>query len=352
MTQKNDTETCGNLINKILGLNNLAIIELKPIFVLTCLPRFPFEQRAQGKLFFYYMAKIPYNKPALLYTDQLEILKRRGLQVRDEPALLELLEKKSYYRLSGYWYPLLADKTNHVFKPGAVFETAYNIYLFYRDLRQLVVKELEKIEVAFRAKMIYIFSHQFGPFWYADTKKFRNTHKHAETLEKIKNEFARSDAQFINAFKRKYTNPLPPSWTVFEIISFGSISRLYSGFKPGKSKRDVANFFGIDDTTLISWLHGIVYVRNVCAHHTRLWNRVMRIQPTKPLSPKNQWLVDTSIPNNRTYYVLSMILYLLNSINESNSMKADFKSLLIKYSNIDPRAMGFPLNWEQEPIWL
>jgi len=297
------------------------------------------------------MTKVQYHKPALSYSDQLAQLKDRGLIIENEPLFLEILEKKSYYRLSGYWYPLLADKHNHVFKEGASFDQAYGMYCFDRDLRQLIVKELEKIEVSVRAKMIYIFSHQFGPFWYKNSEYFKKPHIHSDTLAKIRTEFNRSDAQFIQAFKQKYSDELPPSWTAFEIVSFGAISKLFSNAKPGKSKRLVADFFGLDDRTFSSWLHGFVYVRNVCAHHSRLWNRVMRIQPMIPNKPKYQWLNDLSIPNDRTYYILSMIIYLLKSINESNSIVLDFKSLLNTYSEIHSGAMGFPINWEDEPLW-
>lgn len=297
------------------------------------------------------MAKVPYTKVAITYAEQLDKLKRRGLIIDDEPVFLDLLEKKSYYRLSGYWYPLLDDKKHHVFKSGANFNSAYSLYKFDRDLRQLVIKELEKIEIAVRAKMIYILSHRFGPFWYTDPSLFRNTKAHAETLNKLSDEFRRSDAQFINAFRKKYIDRLPPSWTAFEIISFGSISRLFAELIPGKSKREVAYYFGLDDKTFTSWLHGLVYVRNLCAHHSRLWNRVMRIQPTIPRNPKNYWLRNMSIPNNKTYYVLSMILYLLTSINEKNSVVADFIALLAKYPNVYVGAMGFPSGWEREPLW-
>lgn len=297
------------------------------------------------------MTKVLYKKPALTYAEQLSQLKERGLIVDDEALFLEILEKKSYYRLSGYWYPLLVDKTNHIFKEGAKFESAYGMYSFDRDLRQLIIKELEKIEIAVRAKMIYIFSHQFGPFWYTNPGNFKKPHIHSDTIEKIRNEFKRSDAQFIQAFKKKYYNDFPPSWTAFEIISFGAISRLYSNAKPGRSKRLVADYFGLDDRTFSSWLHGLVYVRNVCAHHSRLWNRVLRIQPMVSKSPNYQWLNKPPIPNDRTYYILSMIIYLLNSINESNSMIDDFKKLLDFYPNIYTGAMGFPANWENEPLW-
>jgi abortive infection bacteriophage resistance protein len=297
------------------------------------------------------MKKVPYTKTALTYADQLSQLRERGLNVEDETLFLEILEKKSYYRLSGYWYPLLADKENHVFKMGASFETAYKIYCFDRDLRQLVIKELEKIEIAVRAKMIYIFSHQFGPFWYTDIANFKDPQIHSDTIGKIRTEFNRSDAQFIKAFKRKYSDDIPPSWTAFEIISFGTISKLFANSNSGRGKRLVADYFGLDDRTFSSWLHGFVYVRNVCAHHSRLWNRVMRIQPMKPNRPKRQWINNLEVSNNRTYYILSMIIYLLNSINESNSIIEDFKKLLGSYSNISPGAMGFPSNWEKEPLW-
>ncbi len=214
------------------------------------------------------MAKVPYNKPALTYKAQLSQLKERGLRIDDEGSFLDILEKKSYYRLSGYWYPLLSDKANHIFKKGARFEDAYSMYSFDRDLRQLIIKELEKVEIAVRAKMIYIFSHQFDPFWYTHAYNFKKSNIHY-----------------------------------------------------------------------------------VCAHHSRLWNRVMRIQPMIPTSPKNQWLNNISIPNDRVYYILSMIIYLLESINDQNYLIDDFKTLLTSYPNIHVEAMGFPSKWDKEPLW-
>ena len=88
------------------------------------------------------MNKVPYNKTALSYAEQVQQLKNRGLTIENEPKALHLLEVVSYYRLSGYWYPLLADKQNHQFKTTATFETAFRIYKFDRELRLLVLREL------------------------------------------------------------------------------------------------------------------------------------------------------------------------------------------------------------------
>ena len=297
------------------------------------------------------MSKVPYTKPVLTYTDQLNQLKARGLKVENDQKAFHLLEIISYYRLSGYWYPLLADKKNHQFKPDATFNTAFKLYCFDRELRQMVLSELEKIEVAIRAKMTYVLSQKHGSFWFQQANLFSNPVSHANALSKIGEEFKRSDEDFINAFRNKYSDPLPPSWMTAEITSFGSLSMLYKNLKPGREKREIANYFGLADSVFETWLHSIVYLRNVCAHHTRLWNRAMSIRPQIPRSPRKTWLTNGNIANNRTYYILSMIAYLLQTVNPKNTFSIRFKNLLTKYQNVDVKALGFPDNWEQEPLW-
>jgi abortive infection bacteriophage resistance protein len=120
------------------------------------------------------MCKVPFTKVALTYEAQLQLLRDRGLSIDDEPKALFLLEKISYYRLSGYWFPLLANKKDHFFKPGATFETAFKLYCFDKELRKLFISELEKIEVAIRAKMIYVLSHEYGPFWFQNPENINS----------------------------------------------------------------------------------------------------------------------------------------------------------------------------------
>lgn len=323
----------------------------------------PVDQRAQGGLFlFKRMPKIPYLKPAILYSDQLQQLKNRGLIVEDDAKALSLLENISYYRLSGYWYPLLEDpKSAHLFKDGSSFAMAFNMYCFDRELRKLVTAELEKIEVAIRAKMIYILSHEYGAFWYSEPTLFVNSVRFTKGLQKLTEEYNRSDEQYLMSFGKNYSNALPPSWMILEICSFGGLSHLYQNLKPSRSKREISNYFGLDTRTFESWLHSIVYIRNICAHHSRLWNRVMRITPAMPTNPINEWLKEVTVKNtltgkvgainNRTYYVLSMIIYLLDKINPTHTFKSKFSALLGKYPNIDPLALGFTPTWESEELW-
>lgn len=258
-------------------------------------------------------------------------------------------------------YPLLADKQDHRFKPNTTFETAFRIYKFDRELRLLVLRELEKVEVAVRSKMIYTLSQSLGPFWYLDSANFSNPVKHADTLSKIGNEYSRSDEEFVQAFKNKYSDPMPPSWMMLEVSSFGTLSSLYSYLRPTRDKRDIAQYFGLADKVLSSWLHSIVYLRNICAHHARLWNREMQIQSIIPRHTQNPFINQASyispetgqrLPlNNRTYFILSMVIYLMNTINLKHTIQSKFKSLLAKYPNIDTCAIGFPVTWQSETLW-
>ena len=260
--------------------------------------------------------KIPYPKHLISLTDQINLLKQRGMAFRDEPKALHLLQNISYYRLSGYWYPLLADKQQHIIKPGSTFESAYSIYKFDSELRKLIIAEIEKIEVAVRTQTAYILSSQYGAYWFEDSSLFSNPVRHAKLLSKIDEEYSRSDEEFIKAFKAKYSNHFPPSWITMEITSFGTLSILYENLLPGKIKRSIAAY-----------------------------------RPLMPRSPRNTFI---KLPANGTpqvYFVLSMIIYWLNTINPNHSFVSRFKTLLNRYPSIDVRAMGFPDDWKDESLW-
>lgn len=305
-----------------------------------------------------------YNKPALSYTDQLNRLKTRGLIIENEDKALHLLENVSYYRLSAYWYPFLKNpKAAHLFKPKASFNKAFKLYCFDRELRLLLLREIEKVEVALRAKIVHEMSVSNGPFWFRNQALFSSSTAWQTTMNNLSKEQRRSDTDFIKAFLNNYSDPYAPSWMIYEISDFGTLSHTYKNLIPGRKKRAIAGYFGLDDSTLQSWLHSINYVRNACAHHTRIWNKVMRISPQIPTNPTNDFITIHSLPNsrqpnrshpinNRIYFVICMLIYLLNIINPNHSFKQRLFELLKKYPSVDKKALGFPEGWETEPIWM
>lgn len=310
------------------------------------------------------MAKVPYTKRALSYAEQLSKLQSRGLKIENAPKALHLLEQISYYRLSGYWYPLLEEpKSEHKFKPDATFEIGFQIYCFDRELRKFIQTELEKIEISIRAKMIYEFWHNHNAFWYKDRKHYKNDYSFDILIGKLEYAVSKSDEDFIKSFGQKYSDPLPPACMVLEVSSFGNLSNLFGNLsRKTPEARVIANHYGLDETTFASWLHSLTYVRNLCAHHSRLWNRIMGISPKIPDSPKKIFIFNTLLPNpneenkpyinnNRMYYLLSMIIYFMNTINPNHRVKEKFLDLLKLYPLIDIKSMGFPNGWEEETLW-
>jgi abortive infection bacteriophage resistance protein len=174
------------------------------------------------------MAKVPYLKPALTVDQQLDLLKSRGLEVADDFKAIYILTHISYYRLSGYFYPLLQDKQEHIFKPDSSLEQAFRLYCFDRELRQLLSSELEKIEIGIRTQLIYQMSHSYGPFWYQNSDLFKNEITHNYTLTRAIKEAKKSDENFIKSYRQKYIENAPPSWMILEIVSFGTLSQFYS----------------------------------------------------------------------------------------------------------------------------
>ncbi len=290
-----------------------------------------------------------YNKPQISVSQQIDLLKEDGLSFKDESKAKHILAHISLFRLKSYLMPFRVAGQRK-FKEQSYFEDAYSLYKFDSELRKLICSELEKIEVSIRTQLSLIIGEDSGIYWFEDSKNFRNSSRHTGLLSNLKSELHRSDDEAIVGFQKKYGNTFPPSWMTFEISSFGTLSMMYRYLRAGKARRQVARFYGVSDTVMESWLHAIVYVRNICAHHSRLWNRKLSINPKVP---RHTLLPFIAIPKDtkRVYYILSIILYFLQTVNPQNTFASRFRQLLEKYPNVDTKPMGFPENWNDELLW-
>jgi abortive infection bacteriophage resistance protein len=298
------------------------------------------------------MEKQLFTKPPLTVQEQIELLMSRGLNIHDKQRAARYLQNISYYRLSGYMYPFLADIKQHRYKNGATFEDILNLYRFDRELRLLVFAAIEKIEVAFRAQIINHYS-VFGKdsFWYTNAVHFVDKVKHADFINSISVYINRSNDVFIKHFYDTYSDPYPPVWIIFEILSMGQLSILYSNTVKSPPRKAVADYFGVKETVLNTWLHTLVYVRNICAHHARLWNKELAIPVKLPKKTTYAWLTVGPFTDRKVYVVLAIIAYLLDTITPNNNFRQKVKDLIAKYSLTDIAAMGFPEKWRSDSFW-
>ena len=290
-----------------------------------------------------------YNQPQISVEDQIQLLKSEGLSFQKEGQALHLLQNISMFRMKSYLKPF-RQRNSRQFKEGSTFEEAYNIYKFDAELRKMICSELEKIEVSIRTQLSLIMGNAEGIYWFENPSNFRAIIHHSYLLRKLSEELHRSDDDAIVAFIQNYSNPFPPSWMTFEVSSFGTLSMMYRWLKAGQTRRQVARFYGLSDSVMESWLHTIVYVRNICAHHSRLWNRKLSINAIIPRSTRLPFITIKK-KKKRVYYVLSIILYFLQTVNPNNTFSNRFKILLSKYPQIDTSAMGFPPFWQEETLW-
>lgn len=296
-----------------------------------------------------------YKKPALDYGKQLQQLKDRGLNIENEKKSLHLLENLSYYRLSAYLYPLLEkEKEKHIFKKGAKFDTAFKMYCFDRELRLLLLNNLEKIEIAFRAKLIYVLSHKYDAFWYTYKKLFKNDVFYNKSIENINKLQIDSTEDFVLKYRKKYLNNFLPSWMAMEIVTFTHLSKTYENLKDTSAKSEIAKHFGLPYQLLENWLLMLTYTRNICAHHSRFWNKEFSIKVLKTKKDLQfNWINQKEVARNKAYIYISIIKYIIDRINPNNCFNSKLTNLFEKYQNIDYiKSMGFPEDWEEQPLWI
>ncbi len=313
------------------------------------------------------MAKKVYAKPPLTYQDQVQTWVNRGLQVPDPLRAQSYLSHISYYRLSAYCLPFQTVKDK--FNKNSTFDDVLSLYMFDRELRLLILDAIERIEIGLRTQIIYQLAHKHGSHWHDDANLFKNsyTNKRGKLIEPfiklqdfLKNEYNLTDPEvFIKHYFDNYnTPPNPPSWMAIELLTIGNLSRMYSNLKNESDKKLISRTFNLYFPAFESWLHAITHLRNLCAHHCRVWNREYRITATWLNSPGFNWVDSSFNINNRTFYYLNVLKYFLNIINPNNTFRNKLEALFLKYPNIDIAYLGIPtdvngnlIDWKTQPLW-
>jgi len=310
-----------------------------------------------------------YQKPHLSFEKQLEHLKSKGLIIPNEPYALKKLSHLNYYRLSAYSlnfkYPKESEKADYFYE-GTEFREIIQLYDFDAKLRRLIFGALETIEVYIRTQLAYVHTSNYEAFGYLEDENFQCSREDFEKLMKdIKSESKRSDEKFIKHFKDKYNSTDLPLWSVVEVLSLGTVSRFFSLLKVD-DKKEIVKAIGVHQKVFQNWLHALTIVRNMCAHHSRTWNKQLRIQfaipaknplfePIRKITKKrfsHGKMQDREYDNKSSiFFALSVIKYILDSIGEEVDFVEELKDLLNSHPSIDKNSMGFVDNWSELNIW-
>lgn len=327
-----------------------------------------------------------YMKPWQSYEDQLGRLESRGLRVTDRAKALDFLKRIGYYRLSGYWYsfrersgPLfLMDKfgckppksrikvqtiATDTFKPGSTFENAVNLYVFDKRLRLLTMDALERIEVALRVdishrlgrldRFAYLRPELFHPTFSVDIDHDSGVTRHHDWLSRQAQLIKQSKEEFVRHNKAEYGLPLA-IWVACEVWDFGTMSRLFAGMRE-QDQDTISALYGIRNGRIFAtWLRSLNYLRNVCAHHSRLWNRNIIDQPKFPPSSEIPWVAPFETDAQaraRCFPLIRMARHLLAVINPNSSWPDRMKGHLLAFPDLNHLDLGLA-DTGAPPIWV
>lgn len=290
-----------------------------------------------------------FNKKSLSASEQIELLKQRGLIIKNTKDAENILKTIGYYRLSSYMRNFQIDK-DHNFRQNTAFEEIINLYHFDQKLRQITFSAIEKIEIAYRASISNVMCKAFDSHWFCNAKcltKNANICDICDLIEKEITKIKKGDKYaetFITNYYNKYSAPkLPPFWMVAETFSMGTLNYIFHHID-FKYRNNIMQELGFQlDYKFMStnnWLYALNVVRNICAHHSRLFNRVFRISPTK-----HSRVIEFSASNTTFYYIAMIIDYYSKILSNDILFENEIISLLSSHPTIDKTKMGFPKNW-------
>lgn len=335
---------------------------------------------------------VHYSKPAFSTIQLLLQWQQRGLLIPDMARAERYLSHISYYRLSAYAIPHCQGPAHaHQFRANTSFDDILTLYVFDRELRLLVLDVIERIEVAVRAQISNHMAIANGndPFWYLNESHFKNDYPHKRFLADIErqldDERRRMDnderqvdkrnnltpaqkaalkdrlrkENFLRHYLSSYDSPrLPLCWMVMEMLTWGSLSKLFAGLRKQADQKAIARAMGTNAELLESWLKSLNSVRNFCAHHTRLWNRELGVSVKLPTSAHVRWLhqpVRLADPHiryeKRLYSVLVALQTMLYTINPSSHWAQRLQTLMHRYPRVSLAHMGMPADWSTDPFW-
>ena len=305
------------------------------------------------------------NKPAYTISDQIALLKQRGMAFRNEAQAHDLLKNISYYRLKGYWWDTQLDAIQHTFQPGTCFEDIMERYDFDRKLRQILFGSIEQIEIAVRSKMIYHLSVAYGWLWYLNPALFETVPKikngvakttHLHTLYDLNKEFDRSQEIFIRNHQRQHPGQPAEAWKILEVASMGTLSKFYKSLKITLPEKGIiSKEMGVNSPHVFTgWLESIAYLRNIIAHHFRLWSRTMMKRPGMNLNnPAGKWFNRqlTQGQIDKPFSTISCMAYTCSFLTGKQDIKQKIIDLIQSYPDVPIYKLGFFNQWRSEPLW-
>lgn len=285
-----------------------------------------------------------FQKIALTASQHVIRLQSKGLTVNDVSEAEKTISRIGYYRLLPHMR--FFQDVNSNFVSGVNFDQVIELYNFDRKLRLLCFDAIERIEVCMRSFIIEELCVPHGPHFYTNSTHFISQDHYDNTQDLARS--IRHDS--ITHYMKTYSNPvLPCFWALCEGMTFGQLSKFYSGLNTSH-KRAIAKRFGYPKDVIVSWFRAMTDFRNCCTHHNTIWN--IRRNRDAPMRPKGTRAA-AEFPNPMLLHArIIAVVELLRVADPHSDWKYRFIELVDEFSNLISEAdMGLTNGWRQRPYW-
>ena len=288
------------------------------------------------------------TKPFKTLDEQVELLKSRGLKISNIEAAKSILLRNNYYRLSGYSLTL---RSHDQFYNNVFFENIVDIYQFDQTLRHILLEFLEVIEITVKSVYAYEFTKRYGPLGYLDHNNFSDDDKHAEIVEKAKQQM---NARLPHEAYLKHYYELEediPLWAYVDLLTISDISFLIK-ISDSQLQEIVALDIGLNkrgSDLLPRFMHSMTILRNLCAHGSRLFNRLFEQKPWLSKSELSVLITNKDgTKDNAHLFSYILIMRRMLSQQDFNDMKNQILNLIKKHPFVNMLHYGFPENWSTQ----
>ena len=276
------------------------------------------------------------------------------MSVPDRPHAARCLDHIGFLRLSAYWTPFTLHGnpgSGVTFANGSSFNAVMSRYLFDHRLRSMLLEAFSYIEISIRTQWAYQLAHSFGhgDFAHQHANLF-NPKYHNNNLQELERSYRQVDQTPGVNFQNLTI------WEVAPAMSFGQLSKWCSSLTDRKEKQSIARRYGMDEAILRPTLRHLTKVRNICAHHERLWDLTIgtgfRI-PRALSGSRTNTLAFNPATRGKIYNALVMTVHLLDVITPYGDWTARLLDLIQEPSNasIPQQEMGFPTKWAESAFW-
>ena len=277
-----------------------------------------------------------YTRPARTCSEQLDILKKRGLRFDNRDAAEKLLQEIGYFRLKGYCLGFYKQDTE-IFKDGTSMSQLHQVYRFDTDVRGITMKACQRAEVRLKSIIGMQLALKFGPV--LPDNALESSELFTQWTNNVESAHLQG-SQRKELYVRHYLEDYGefPIWVDLELSTLGNVSKLYSWLETD-IKKAIADQYSARVVYLRNWTHMLTIVRNSCAHNSRFYGRFLPIYAKIPHR-------ELSYFGNTTYASMVFVFSRLLDSADYQSYIVNLKRIFEEYlGNIEIGRLGFQSSW-------